>query len=69
MSTIIEAKDLTYKYPEAAHRALKGVSLSVEKGEKLAILGPNGCGKSTLAKLMNALYTPTSGSLTVAGLD
>ena len=69
MSTIIEAKDLTYKYPEAAHRALKGVSLSVEKGEKLAILGANGCGKSTLAKLMNALYTPTSGSLTVAGLD
>ena len=69
MSTIIEAKELTYKYPEAAHRALKGVSLSVEKGEKLAILGPNGCGKSTLAKLMNALYTPTSGSLTVAGLD
>ena len=69
MSTIIEAKELTYKYPEAAHRALKGVSLSVEKGEKLAILGANGCGKSTLAKLMNALYTPTSGSLTVAGLD
>ena len=34
MSTIIEAKDLTYKYPEAAHRALKGVSLTVEKGEK-----------------------------------
>ena len=69
MSTIIEAKELTYKYPEAAHRALKGVSLSVEKGEKLAILGANGCGKSTLAKLMNALYTPTSGSITVAGLD
>ena len=38
MSTIIEAKDLTYKYPEAAHRALKGVSLSVEKGEKLDTL-------------------------------
>ena len=69
MTKIIEASELAYKYPEAAHRALKGVTLSVEKGERVAILGPNGCGKSTLAKLLNALYTPTSGTLRVAGLD
>ena len=69
MNTIIEAKELTYKYPEAAHRALKGVSLSVEKGEKLAILGANGCGKSTLAKHFNAILLPSGGKVYVCGYD
>ncbi len=69
MSEIIRAEQITYRYPEAKSDALCGVDLSVQKGEFLAILGANGCGKSTLAKLLNALYTPTSGSLSVAGLD
>ena len=69
MSEIIRAEHITYRYPEAQTDALRGVDLTVEKGEFLAILGANGCGKSTFAKLLNALFTPASGTLTVAGLD
>jgi energy-coupling factor transport system ATP-binding protein len=48
---------------------LHGVSLNIKKGEFLCILGHNGCGKSTLAKLINGLYQPTSGSVLVMGMD
>ncbi|MBE7085922.1 MAG: energy-coupling factor transporter ATPase [Clostridiales bacterium] len=49
--------------------ALDGVDLSVEEGEFVAILGHNGSGKSTLARLTNGLLSPTSGKVTVRGLD
>ena len=48
---------------------LKDISLSVPEGQFLAILGHNGCGKSTLAKHFNAILTPTAGKVTVAGID
>ena len=49
--------------------ALKNVNLTVPEGQFLAVLGHNGCGKSTLAKHLNAILTPTSGKVTVNGID
>lgn len=49
--------------------ALRNVNLSVPEGQLLAVLGHNGCGKSTLAKHFNAILTPTSGKVTVNGID
>ena len=69
MQNIIEIKDAVYKYDEESEDVLHGVSLTVKKGEFLCILGHNGCGKSTLAKLINGLYQPTSGQVLVNGMD
>ncbi len=68
----IEIEHLTHRYhPEdAAERpALDDLSLSIEKGEFVAVLGANGSGKSTLAKHLNALLLPTSGHCRIDGLD
>ena len=65
---IIQAKDVTFRYEDAAAPAVDRVSFSVDRGEFLAVLGRNGSGKSTLAKLLNALLLPTGGSLTVDGM-
>ena len=67
--SIIQVQDVSFTYEEATEPALTGVSLSVERGEFLAVLGHNGSGKSTLAKLLNALYLPTEGKVTVCGYD
>lgn len=69
MQNIIEIKDAVYKYDEESEDVLHGVSLTVKKGEFLCILGHNGCGKSTLAKLINGLYQPTSGDVLVNGMN
>ena len=71
---MIELRDVSYAYaPEQdgadAPGALHGVSLTVEDGEMLAIVGHNGSGKSTLAKHLNALLLPTSGTVLVDGMD
>ena len=50
-------------------RAVDGVSLNVEKGQFIAVLGHNGSGKSTMAKHLNALLTPTGGTVLVCGMD
>lgn len=68
----IECKNLSHTYNagmENEYRALENVSLTVEKGEFLTILGTNGSGKSTLAKHFNALLQPTGGSCLVDGMD
>ena len=60
---------VTFSYAEGSAPALKNVSLTVKKGEFLAIIGHNGSGKSTLARLINGLLLPDSGKVTVFGLD
>ena len=65
---MITLDKVTYRYGEEG-TALKSVSLNIQKGEMLAIVGHNGSGKSTLAKHLNALLLPTEGSVTVEGMD
>ena len=71
--SIIEIKNLTYTYPvpegQEEVAALKGVNLSIEKGSFTAILGHNGCGKSTLAKQMSAVLLPGGGEVLVSGMS
>ncbi len=67
--SVIEAKNLTFRYSADAEPVLKDLSLSVEPGEFVAVLGHNGSGKSTLAKHLNGICIPDGGALTVCGLD
>ena len=53
--SIIEIRDLTFTYPGASEPTLKNASAVIEKGDFLAIVGNNGCGKSTLCKTLNGL--------------
>ncbi len=73
---LIDIQSITYTYPVHAQKrntpsipALQNVSLQVQKGAYLAILGHNGSGKSTLARHCNALLTPDTGRVLVAGID
>ena len=71
---IIEISDVTKVYPprskgETPAAALDGVSLDIEQGDVFGIIGYSGAGKSTLVRLINALEKPTSGSVTVNGVE
>lgn len=70
--SFIEVKDLSYVYnpdDEDRHEALKGINMNIEEGEFVALLGHNGCGKSTLAKIFNGMYVPSGGEVTVDGIS
>jgi len=74
---IIEAREITFEYirrdedgnVEAINKALDKVNLDVSAGDFVAILGHNGSGKSTMAKHINAILSPTEGTLWVNGMD
>ena len=73
MNEAIQVCDLHYTYPDAEsereHIVFDGLNLSIEAGSFVAVLGHNGCGKSTLAKHFNAILLPAGGSVTVYGMD
>ncbi len=73
MSTIMKAEHISYSYPgdeeDRPVEALRDVSFSVEEGEFVAILGHNGCGKSTLAKILCMILQPGEGKLYIDGED
>lgn len=69
----IHTKDLCFSYTDAdgkaEHPALNGISVDIRQGEYVAVLGHNGSGKSTFAKLLNLILEPTSGTLTIGGVE
>jgi biotin transport system ATP-binding protein/energy-coupling factor transport system ATP-binding protein len=66
---MIAIDSLVYRYGTGERVALDGVSLSIAEGERLALIGPNGCGKTTLVKHLNGLLVPTSGDVLVDGMN
>ena len=72
MDALVQTRDLQFSYPAAegvTPVVLDGVTLSIEEGSFVAVLGHNGSGKSTLAKHMNAILLPTGGAVYVDGID
>jgi ATP-binding cassette subfamily B protein len=65
----IEFEDVSFSYPGAERPALSNVTLQIRPGEKLAVVGENGSGKTTLIKLLTRLYTPSSGTIRLDGVD
>ena len=59
----IRVEDLSFTYPGADQPLLRGVELQIGRGEVVALVGENGCGKTTLAKLLCCLYKPTGGRI------
>lgn len=73
MSSYIEFQSVTFGYPDdegtVTNEVIENFNLKIEKGSFVAVLGHNGCGKSTIAKLCNAIEVPLSGKVFVDGLD
>ncbi|QDP01749.1 lipoprotein-releasing ABC transporter ATP-binding protein LolD [Thalassotalea sp. PS06] len=71
MSKVLHCQGLVKKYQQGPQttEVLKGLDLSVEQGELVAVVGSSGCGKSTFLHLAGALDTPTSGQVTIDGVD
>lgn len=69
MSELIALAGVSYQYPKTEHFALNGLTMKIERGEWLTVLGRNGSGKSTFGRLLNGLLLPTSGEVYVEGLS
>ena len=65
----IEFKDINFAYPGTEHNALKSVSFKMKAGERVALIGRIGSGKSTVEKLLAGLYKPQQGAITIDGID
>jgi ATP-binding cassette subfamily C protein LapB len=65
----IEFRDVDFRYPGAAELALRNINFRISPGERVALIGPIGSGKSTIARLLTGLYEPTSGLVMVDGID
>ena len=69
MENVITFENVSFHYPDSETLVLKNIDLSVAAGSFIAVLGHNGSGKSTVAKLCNAILTPTEGRVLVKGMD
>ena len=67
MSIAVEFRDVVKRFPNAAENAVDHVSFQIQEKEMITILGTSGCGKTTLMKMVNRLYDPTSGEIHVFG--
>ncbi len=65
----VSFRNVSFKYPDSAAYCIRDVDIEVEKGQTVVIVGPTGCGKSTLAKLILRMYDPSDGEVYVDGLD
>lgn len=65
----IEFRDVSFRYPNQGTWVLRNINLSINPGEKLALVGLNGAGKTTLIKLLTRLYDPTEGRILIDGVD
>ncbi len=65
---MIRVENLVYRYDAGAPDCLRGISLDIEEGAHTALIGPNGCGKTTLIKHLNALLFPRAGTVCVDGM-
>ncbi|MEG1896093.1 MAG: ATP-binding cassette domain-containing protein, partial [Oscillospiraceae bacterium] len=68
MQEMIEATKVWFKYTDENEYVLKGVDFTAARGEFIAVLGSNGCGKSTLAKHFNAILLPEKGEVVIEGI-
>ena len=64
----LRLENVWFTYPNAKEHALDGVNLTIRKGEKLALIGENGCGKTTLVKLLLGIYPVSGGSVSIDGV-
>lgn len=64
----IEFKNVSFKYPSSENYVIKNLSFKINKGEKIAIVGENGAGKSTIVKLISGLYFPDEGEILINGI-
>ena len=69
MNRGIEFRNVNFSYADSARQALKNINLTIKPGETIALVGENGSGKTTLIKLLCRLYDPTSGSISIDGVD
>ncbi|MCJ7500145.1 ATP-binding cassette domain-containing protein, partial [bacterium] len=65
----LEIRDLTYTYPNTGVRALDGLNLDADRGELIAVIGPNAAGKSTFALLLKGLIQADSGKVRINGKE
>ncbi|MEK4197961.1 ABC transporter ATP-binding protein [Cytobacillus sp. FSL K6-0265] len=68
-NSTLEFKNVFFKYPGNTDYTLKDLNFIIEKGESIALVGENGCGKSTIIKLITRLYTPTKGDILYNGIS
>ena len=68
-SNTIEISNVSFSYTETDRIVLKNFSLKISKGDRVAIVGKSGCGKTTLLKLITGMLTPTSGQVLFSGID
>lgn len=65
----IRLSDLTYRYPESSDLVIDGLSMEIQRGQTISLIGETGSGKSTLAELLIGILTPSSGSILIDGVE